>query len=296
MVRSRRVDPDYVVDPDRGSSAVPGTKEAKLVDPPTFRDRGAEREGARGLDRDVESMPGLSRQQRDRERAMPRAATGEIAHPRMERTLPAPGQVRQPLSSRQRKARSVAKRAVQDRLPATQYTAMTRLVSQPLRWQQLNDALSDATGDAQVLDDAARTGVARVDRAVQAYERANNRGHVIYSNLKMPAAINRSNLEGFLRRNFTAGTVVDFDRYTAGAHTLHEIEPADPAAQRTAVFEIQTRRGMYLGRSDSVDDTAHLLPRGLRLRVTGTHQATYQRPDGSTGKRQVIQLTDITPT
>jgi hypothetical protein len=52
---------------------------------------------------------------------------------------------------------------------------------------------------------------------------------------------------------------------------------------------------MYLGRSDSVDDTAHLLPRGMRLRVAGSHQGNYQRPDGSTGRRLVIQLTDITP-
>ncbi len=267
-----------------------------MLDPEVHRQRRDERDGARELDRTVESMPGLRRQQRDRERAMPRDLTGDVPHPRMERTLPASGEIRRPLSSRQRKARSVTKRAVQDRLPDTQHAAVSRLLSRPQRWQQLNDALSDATGDAQALDDGQRVAVQRVDRAVQAYERANDRGHVIYSNVLMPEVINRSNLEGFVRHKLPRGTVLDFDRYTAGAHTLHEIEPGDPDAQRTAVFEIQTRRGMYLGRSDSVDDTAHLLPRGMRLRVAGTHEATYQRPDGSTGRRLVIQLTDITPT
>ena len=100
----------------------------------------------------------------------------------------------------------------------------------------------------------------------------------------------------FLARDFKAGTVVEFDRFTAGANNLHQLEAPGPDSQRTAVLEIQTRRVMYLGRSDRVDDTAHLLPRGMQLRVVGSHTATYQRPDGSTGQRQVIQLLDLTDT
>lgn len=295
-MRSRRVDPDYVLDPDRGSSAVASTKQAEALRPEVHSDRKDDRAGARELDQAVEQMPGLNRQQRDRERAVPRDTTGELGHPRMARALPAAAEVRRPLSSRQRKARSVTKLAVQDRLPDTQHAALSRLVGQPQRWQDLNDALSDVTGDAQALEDDQRAAVQRVDRAVQAYERSNNRGHVVYANVQMPPAINRSNLDPFVRHNFKTGTVLEFDRFTAGAHNLHQVEPGEQHAQRTAVFEIQTRRGMYLGRSDSVDDTAHLLPRGMRLRVAGTHLAHYQRPDGSTGQRHVIQLTDITAT
>ena len=66
------------------------------------------------------------------------------------------------------------------------------------------------------------------------------------------------------------------------------------AEERVAVFEISTRRGQYVGQSDSLDNTAHLLPRGMRLQVVGTHEATYQAPDGTTGSRMVIQLRDIT--
>ena len=62
-----------------------------------------------------------------------------------------------------------------------------------------------------------------------------------------------------------------------------------------AVFEISTRRGVYLGHSDSQDNTAHLLPRGMAFEVIGTHEATWRAPDGTSGTRVVVQLRDITP-
>lgn len=295
MARSRRADPDGVLDPDRGSSDA-STKRAKLVPAEEHQERSATREGARGLDQAVEDMPGLTRQQRDRERAMPRDVTGDVPHPQMRRQLPEPDSIRAPLSSRQRKTRSVTKRAVQDRLPQTQYDATARLVGDPSRWQTVNDVLSDAAGDAQELDDATRVQVQRIDRAIQAYERGNDRGHVVYANVEMPTMINSSNLEGYVRAEFTPGSTLDFDRFTGAAHTMHEVEPTPATAHRTAVFEIQTRRGMYLGRSDSLDDTAHLLPRGLRLRITGSHLARYRRPDGTIAARHIVQLVDDTPT
>lgn len=242
----------------------------------------------------MESMPGLTRQQRDRERAMPRATAAEVPHTAMERALPEPDALRTPLSSRQRKARSVNKRAAQERIPATQFTATQALISRTERWVELNDALSDAAGDVQALEDKQRRDIQRVDRALQAFERANDRGHVVYSNVRMPAVINASNLQGYVRNNFQPGTVVHFDRFTAGAHTMHEIEDDEAApADRSVVFEMQTRRGAYLGGSDSVDDTAHLLPRGMQLGVAGSHQANYRRPDGSVGNRYVVQLVDL---
>jgi hypothetical protein len=81
------------------------TAAAAMVSPAEAGDRQATREGARDLDRAVEGMPGLDRAAKDRERAMPRPAAGDIPHPRMERRLPGEGQVRTSLSSRQRKTR-----------------------------------------------------------------------------------------------------------------------------------------------------------------------------------------------
>lgn len=296
MGRSRSADPDGYLDADRGSSSDPTSKRAELLGAATASERAGTRDGARELDVAVESMPGLTRQQRDRERAMPRPTPGLVPHPAMERTLPAPDAVRTPLSSRQRKARSIAKHTAQERLPATQYTATVNLVGQPERWRRINDALSEATGDVQVLEDEQRREVQRVDRAIQTFERANDRGHVVYSNVEMPTTINSAHLEAFVRKHFAVGTTVHFDRFTMTNHTLHETEPRAGAQDRTAVFEIQTRRGAYLGASDGRDDTSHLLPRGMRFTVAGAHPASYRRPDGTHGTRTVIQLIDTATT
>jgi hypothetical protein len=295
MPRSRRSDPDYIVDPDRGSSAEQTSKQAELLTSGGYQERDEQRAGARELDVAVESMPGLTRQQRDRERAMPRGVSGEVPYPQMQRSLPAAGDVRKPISSRQRKARSITKRAVQDRLTRTQYIALTDTVSGDGRtWQRLNDDLSEHTGDVQEVEERDKATIQRIDRAIQAYERAGNRGHIVYSNMELPRWINASNLDGFVRNNFKPGREVAFDRFTLGAHNLHQVDVEADRERRSAVFEIQTRRGMYLGRSDSIDDTAHLLPRGLQLRVDGVHRAKYQRPDGTSGSRLVIQLIDNT--
>lgn len=284
-----------VLDVDRGSGDA-STKLAAVLSDAEARERRDVRNGARGLDATVETMPGLNRQQRDRERAMPRDVTDEVPDPRMERTLPAEGAVRVPMSGRQRSARSVTKRAVQSASPATHYTAVQQLLTEPARWRSANDALSDAAGDVQILPAAQIAQVQRTDRAIMAYERASNRSHVVYANVQMPAAVNTTNLGEFTRNTFQRGSVLAFDRFTAGAHDLHDVERDDSDAHRTAVFEIQTGRGVYLGQSSGGGgNTAHLLPRGLELRVVGTHTATYIRPDGSTGRRHVIQLTDHAP-
>lgn len=287
----RKAHPDYNVDPDRGSGNI-GSKVANFMDTSEYRDRAENRAGARVLDQMVEGSGGMTRQQRDRERATPRGASGELGHPAMERQLPAQDTVRAPISSRQRKARSVTKRSTQDRMPQTQYDITHRMITDEDTWRRTNNLLSDNVGDVQQLDDAGRAKIQRFDRAIQSFEQNNNRGHVVYANVEMPSMINSSSLEGFVRNNFRRGDVLEFDRYTGGAHAMHEIESTD-APHRTAVFEIQTRRGMYLGGSDSVDDTTHVLPRGGRFGIVGTHLARYQRPDGSYGRRQVIQLVDV---
>lgn len=292
----RRSDPDYVVDADRGSDSV-GTKSAEVITPETAADRGDARAGLRDLDAMTEGMAGLSRQQRDRERITPRATTAGLGHTRMQRALPAAGETRTPFSSRQKKARSKARLHTQGSLPTAQYEAQRRLMTQPRRWRSVNDSLSENAGDVQALSERDQADVRRIDRSIQAYERNNDRGHVIYSNVRMPPQINHANLHGFVEHNFGAGTAVAFDRYTFGTHQLHETsrDAAGDTAGRVAVFEIQTRRGAYLGHSDSQDDTAHLLPRGMEFTVVGAHEATYKTPDGRIGTRIVIQMRDTTP-
>ena len=295
----RTADPDFVVDLDRGKGG-PGAKTAVLLSPEEALERSETRAGLRDLDAMTEGMPGLRRQQRDRERIMPRAATAELGHPRMQRQLPGADEVRQPFSSRQKKARSKTRLQVQGDLPDTQYEAQARLTASRARWDQINEQLSATTGDLQAMPEAQQRFVRQVDRSIQAYEQANDRGHVVYSNVVMPPPINHTSLQAFLTSNFQPGDRFSLDRFTVSTHQLHETTrnmAGDPdlRAGRVAVLEIQTRRGTYLGQSDTKDLTTHLLPRGMQLEITGVHKASYRTPEGTTGTRIVIQTRDITP-
>lgn len=287
--------PDYVVDPDRGTSSA-AAKNARLLDLDVHADRAEVRAGLRDLDSMTEGMTGLSRLQKDRERLFPRGTTAELADPRMRRRLPGDGQQRTPLSARQRNARSKSRRDTQGTVPLAQLRAQRDLVTQPRRWRELNDQLSEHAGDIQELANGDQDRIRRIDRSIQAYEQRNDRGHVVYSNVRMPWYINHQNLPGFLGNNFIPGSRVSFDRYTHATHQLHETASylEDPDG-RVAVFEIQTRRGAYLGQSDKRDNTQHLLPRGMEFEVVGVHRATYRTPDGSGGTRMVVQLRDVTP-
>jgi hypothetical protein len=281
-----------VLDVDHDSIA-PGHRRAAFISGDSATDRASERAGARELDVAVEQMPGLTRARKDRERAMPLPTNAPLGHPLKERRLLGVGVERKPLSSRQRKDRSIARRAVTAVMPRTERAAVRGAITDEDQWKAINDDLAEVVGDATQLDDSRRVEVQRIDRAIQRYERVNDRGHVIYANLELPPAINHSNLGGFLHNEFQPGDVLSFDRYTGAAHTMHQIESAPGSAERMAVLEIQTRRGIYLGTSDSIDNTSHLLPRGVQLEVVGTQLATFRRPDGATGQRHVIQLRDV---
>lgn len=293
MTTGRKRDPGGVLDSDRGSSEI--GKAATILPLGEAIERDLERAGQRDLDQRLESMPGLSRAVKDAQRITPRATVADLGHPRKERTLGADGQVRQPLSGRQMKDRSKSKRRVLARLPERQYAALKDLaVDDSDTWTRLNDALSDAVGDPDLLEEADRRTLRRVDAAIQAYEGSNDRGHVLYVNVEMPKAINRTSLTPFVTREYEPGERIAFDRYTGAVHSLHEASERPDPAGRTAVFEIQTRRGIYLGQSEGGRRTGHLLPRAMTFRVQGVSEATYRTPSGDTGKRLVIQLIDTT--
>lgn len=294
MTKSRRSrDPGGVLDSDRGSSLT--GKSAQMMPLTESIERDLDRAGQRDLDARLEGMPGLSRTLKDAQRITPRATVAELGHPRKERTLGTDARIREPLSGRQMKARCKTKRRVLADLPATQHAAVQDLVhDQSDTWERVNDALSAAVGDPEELDPSLQRSIRRVDAAIQAYEAAEDRGHVVYVNVEMPAAINRTSLKPFVTREYEPGERIAFDRYTGTVHSLHEASERPDPAGRTAVFEIQTRRGMYLGQSEGGRRTGHLLPRGMRFRVKGVTEATYRTPTGQTGTRLVIQLTDIT--
>ncbi|QHE73532.1 hypothetical protein [Rhodococcus sp. WAY2] len=280
--------PPAHLDPELGQSNSPAVKPVGYRTEASHQDRAAERSSARELDDMVEDSA-FTRARKDLERAFPRAAVADVSA-RKRRQLPIPDSIRIPPSARQRKARSVAKNIAQTQLPAVGYKAVDTLISDTDHWSQLGTALSAARGDAQHLDEKTRTQVQRVDRAIQTAERTNDRGHVLYCAARLPHPVPTSgtNLPAALQQ----GAMLDFDRFTMTSHAIHELDAT--MTEDDVVFEIETDRGMYLGRSDKVDDTAHLLPRGMRFEVVSAGQGRYRRPDGTIGSRMIVQLRDIT--
>jgi hypothetical protein len=280
--------PPTRLDPEAGTSSTPASKPAGYRSADTYKDRAQERDSARELDRMVEDAE-FTRARKDLERAFPRATVPEVSE-RKRRELPIPDSIRQPPSSRQRKVRSVNKHKAQSRLPAVGYTAVKTLIDDPDRWNTVGEALSTARGDAQQLDEKMRSQVQRVDRAIQTAERFNDRGHILYCAVTLPHTVPQEAVN--LPSTLQPGSRLDFDRHTMATHALHELDPT--VGERDVVFEIKTGRGMYMGRSDTVDDTAHLLPRGMRFEVVSAGEGRHRRPDGSIGRRMIVQLRDIT--
>ncbi|WAM19176.1 hypothetical protein [Rhodococcus sp. JS3073] len=234
------------LDPEAGTSTIPAAKSAGYRPAATYDDRTREREGARQLDRMVEDAA-FTRARKDIERAFPRATFPEVSE-RKRRELPIPDSIRQPPSSRQRKVRSVNKHKAQSQLPKVGYTAVQTLVSDPDRWNTVGEALSKARGDAQQLDEKMRSQVQRVDRAIQTTERFNDRGHILYCAVTLPHQVPQqaSNLPATLQ----PGSRLDFDRHTMATHAARELDAT--LGERDVVFEIETGRGMYLGRPELV--------------------------------------------
>lgn len=287
---------DGVLEVDRRADS-PRSKRAAWVKSDDAADRQDQRDGAVELDAAVQAAR-IPQSSKDVQRSFPRSRVADLGHPVMERTLPEPDAKRVPLSSRQRKERSKTKYEAWRRLPQRTYEALRDFLGNAdgpdSEWRRIGNHLAEVAGDLQYVgsEDVARDA-RRIDRGIQAYESRNDRGHVVYANARMPFAVNHSNIEGFARNQFGIGDVVVFDRYTAGAHTMHEVERDIGDNERTLVFEIQTRRGAYVGQSDASDNTAHLLPRAMRMKVVGSHVAQFVRPDGTTGERVVVQMVDV---
>lgn len=230
----------------------------------------------------------LTRAARDRDRATPRDAS-HIESTRLRGELPAVEGFRRALSGRQRKIRSATKNKVLAAAPATQRQAIHSMLTDEDNgeWRRINGALHHNAGDVQELSDSDRVKVQRLDRAIQSYEQENDRTHTVYVAVKLPDTFGDVKDEDDLPDNLRPGKKLTFDQFTIARHSLHEAPGAD--SHRHLMFEITTSRGMYFGHSDSVEDTTHVLPRGMPCEVVATGQAVYQDGNGY-GTRLVLQL------
>lgn len=274
-----------VVDIEGGVVDAAAMKNAAVVAEKFYDRRERDRIAADQADLRLEADADRNRAATDRDRAYPRD-TSAVDDRRKERTLPTRGEFRNDLSSRQRKDRSATKHRLVDSAPRTQIRALHAAISNPHQWRDLNSKLRDSTGNAQDLDKRDRVAAQRIDRLIQGYERRSGRGHVVYAVVELPTD------EPVTRRHDVPATLqpgarISFDQYTMCSHTLHEATEAvrrrraEGSTAATVILEIETRRGMYLGRSDSLNDTSHILPRGIGLSVADIDEhADYAHPSG----------------
>lgn len=232
-----------------------------------------------------------TRAARDRDRATPRDVS-DIKSPRLRREPPAEISYRAALSARQRKARSALKNRVMAAAPRSQHEAVEALLASPdpTAWRRVNTELHRAAGDVHALGTKDRQVVQRLDRAIQAYEKLNDRTHTVYVGVRLPdrtaTVFDKRDLPAGLR----VGSRIAFDQFTPAVHSLHELPGHDD--QQVVVLEITTSRGMYMGRAATADDTSHLLPRGMHLRLTNAAVVPYETRGGF-GERLILQAEDL---
>lgn len=278
-----------VVDVEGGVISSRDIKIAREVAESAMSDRDFIRLSNRIFDEARDGDSSLTRATRDRDRATPRDVS-HVDSERLRRGLPSRDSFRRPLSGRQRKIRSALKNKVLSAAPASQQRAARRMLvdEDPREWRRINGALHHVAGDVHELSDDDRVQVQRLDRLIQSYERENDRSHTLYVAVKLPDTVRDIGGERDLPDSLRPGSTVAFDQFTIARHSLHEAPGHD--SSRFLMFEITTARGMYFGHSDSVEDSSHILPRGLMCEVISAAPAVYDNGSGGYGTRLVLQL------
>lgn len=281
-----------VVDVEGGTISDRDVKSAREVAQDVMSDQDFQRLNDRVLDAARDEDSSLTRAARDRDRATPRDVSG-VESLRLLGDLPVQGAFRRVISGRQRKIRSAVKNQVIASAPASQHRAVQQLLTDPDpgQWQRINRGLHRAAGDVQQLDGNDRKLVQRLDRVIQSYERLNDRSHKVYVAVELPDTHRDVQRLRDLPVNLRPGSAVAFDQFTVARHNIRETPGHD--SDRHLVFEIVTSRGMYFGRSDSVEDTTHVLPRGMRMQIVSAQDATYETESGGFDERIVLQVREI---
>lgn len=287
--KTERPNREPVLDVEGGTISARDVKTAREVAQDAMIERDFQRLANRIADQARDEDTSLTRAARDRDRATPRDAS-HVESGRLRAELPAEGEFRRALSGRQRKVRCALKNQVMAAAPVSQHQAIRTMLTDadPREWRRVNRTLHTAAGDVQQLTDSDRVKVQRLDRAIQSYERRNDRTHKVYVAVELPDTVSDVRRLADLPANLRPGAVIAFDQFTLTRHNLHETPGHD--SDRHVVFEIVTSRGLYLGRSDSVEDTTHLLPRGMQFEVAAVNYATYETRSGGFGERIVVQL------
>ena len=229
------------------------------------------------------------------EDSLPLPATEQL-NPNMGRQLPTPNDIRSPLSSNRKKDLSKRKKQAWARMPQSRLQILHSLVGHEAPLEHLNRKLSEAVGDTSKLSSYQARRVRRMDMAIRDSEKENRREHIVYAPLFAPGGDKNALLAHFRetmdknqKRPEGEKRTEDFDRYVVADHNLANLD----RFSSEVVAEIRTARGGYVGGSDTVNEAEHILPRGMRYNVVSVQEnVTYLRPDGSMGRRTVVQLED----
>lgn len=287
---SRSGSPPGVVEIDYGADETSALRKVgERISEEEFAERAALRQSAHELD--LESTRGDHPSTSLSVNAYPTPRDVPLSSTRKERPLKDASEIRRPLSSRQKKERSKVNNQTWDRMPKTTQRAVHRLLNNDSEWAEINAALTANQGEANAVSDKHRAELHRVDRFIAEQEKRSGREHNVYVPLKLPEKVESARDVG---SQVPARSLAAFDKYAAGKHSLHELDEVE--GHSGVALEIQTRRGAYIGHSDSMDDTSHLLPRGMRLRIVGTRRVTYETPLGERRSTLVIQARDLTET
>ena len=227
------------VDVEGGVISARDVKAAREVAADAMTEREFQRLANQITDQARDEDASLTRAARDRDRATPRDAS-QVDSARLRGDLPAEGEFRRALSGRQRKIRSAIKNQVMASAPASQHKAIrTMLTEEDAReWRRINGGLHVAAGDVQKLGDGDRAKVQRLDRAIQSYERLNDRTHKVYVAVELPDNHRDGRGVSDLPANLRPGSAVAFDQFTLTRHNLHETPGHD--SDRHVVFEVVT--------------------------------------------------------
>ncbi|MBL3752264.1 hypothetical protein IPW42_21880 [Mycobacteroides abscessus subsp. massiliense] len=280
-------EPPVVIDVEAGTITSRDVKRAREVSVDAMNDRQFQRLRNRIADEARDDVSTLTRATRDRDRSTPRDVS-HIDSDRLQTELPARESFRRAMSRQQRKIRSVLKNRIMGTAPVSQQQAVKTLLTDgdASAWERINRCLHLAAGDVHQLDDADRKIVQRLDRVVQSYERLNDRGHIVYVAVQLPDNQRDVRSDRDVPVGLRPGAWVSFDQFTLARHSLRETPGHDN--RRFVMFEIATSRGMYMGRSDTVEDTTHLLPRGMQFVVASIDSAPYETGANGFGEHPVI--------
>lgn len=234
----------------------------------------------------------MTMQESDARREVPRLRD-DVVRPRKMRKLPAADQQRRMLSSNMKKEYSQTKRSWETKLPKTRRRALDQTMRDSASLEGLNRALRGTNGTKSELPSGVRRRADSVDRTIQDYERTNERQHIVYTTLRAPK--DHGNSRNAVLRRLTEmsddpeARPMTFDGYVPATHSLGNIEN-----EKDIVLEMRTKSGAYLGTSDTTPNADHIVNRGRSFQVVGAHEASYVKPDGSTGTRTVVQVDDVT--